>query len=322
MRVTLARVLMLIGAILCLVPDTRFGSGAQAWMGLLAGIGVSMLVGNPWQTFTKRWTPILLQVSVVGLGANMNLQKVISVGVHGIGYTAAGIALAFVAGTGLAWLLGVSRDVALLVTVGTAICGGSAIAAVAPVIRARSEDVSISLATVFLLNSVGLLLFPVLGHAFGLNQGQFGLWAALAIHDTSSVVGAAKAYGDEALQIATTVKLARALWIVPVTLAIGAWRAREEKEGAGVAKAKKPWFIAGFVAAAALVTYVPALTEAGHVVFLVARQLLVLTLFLIGVNLSVESLKTVGIRPVIHGVLLWAVVGSASLAAIASGYAK
>jgi uncharacterized integral membrane protein (TIGR00698 family) len=322
MKIVLARVLMVLGALLCLVPDTRFGSGAQAWMGLLAGIGLSLTVGNPWPSFTKRWTPILLQVSVVGLGANMNLQKVISVGLHGVGYTAAGIALAFAAGLGLAWLLGVSRDVALLVTVGTAICGGSAIAAVAPVIRAKDQDVSISLATVFLLNSVGLLLFPLLGHALGLSQGQFGLWAALAIHDTSSVVGAAKAYGDEALQIATTVKLARALWIVPVALGIGAWRAREAKEGPAAPKAKKPWFIAGFVAAAALVTYVPALADAGHVVFLVARQLLVLTLFLIGANLSVQSLKAVGVRPVIHGVLLWVVVGSASLAAIASGFAK
>lgn len=136
------------------------------------------------------------------------------------------------------------------------------------------------------------------------------------------MVGAAKAYGDEALQIATTVKLARALWIVPVTLVIGAWRAREEKDGAVAAKAKKPWFIAGFVAAAALVTYVPALADTGHLIFLVARQLLVLTLFLIGANLSVQSLKTVGIRPVVLGVLLWAVVGSASLAAIGSGLVK
>lgn len=292
------------------------------WMGLVAGIAVALTVGNPWPAQTKRWTPRLLQASVVGLGAGMDLLVVLKVGMHGIVWTVAGIALAIAGGLLLARALSVPRDVGILITVGTAICGGSAIAAVAPVIRAKDDDVSVSLATVFLLNSVGLLLFPILGHAFALDQPRFGLWAALAIHDTSSVVGAARQYGDEALRIATTVKLARALWIVPVALAAGAWRARQKDAVPGAPKAKRPWFIAGFLLAAALVTFVPALAPAGHVVFLVARQLLVLTLFLIGAGLSRGALRTVGARPLLHGVLLWILVGATSLAAIASGLAQ
>lgn len=304
------------------VATTSLLPFVAGWMGLMAGIAVALTVGNPWPAHTKRWTPLLLQASVVGLGAGMDLLVVLKVGMHGIGWTVAGIALAIAGGLLLARALSVPRDVGILITVGTAICGGSAIAAVAPVIRAKDDDVSVSLATVFLLNSVGLLLFPILGHAFGLDQARFGLWAALAIHDTSSVVGAARQYGDEALRIATTVKLARALWIVPVALAAGAWRARQKDAVPGAPKAKRPWFIAGFLLAAGLVTFVPVLGPAGHVVFLVARQLLVLTLFLIGAGLSRGALRTVGPRPLLHGVLLWILVGATSLAAIASGLAQ
>ncbi len=315
-RESLSSSLFLLLAAASLLP---FVAG---WMGLVAGIAVALTVGNPWPAQTKRWTPLLLQASVVGLGAGMDLLVVLKVGMHGVAWTVAGIALAIAGGLLLARALSVPRDVGILITVGTAICGGSAIAAVAPVIRAKDDDVSVSLATVFLLNSVGLLLFPILGHAFALDQPRFGLWAALAIHDTSSVVGAARQYGDEALRIATTVKLARALWIVPVALAAGAWRARQKDAVPGAPKAKRPWFIAGFLLAAALVTFVPALAPAGHVVFLVARQLLVLTLFLIGAGLSRSAVRTVGARPLLHGVLLWILVGATSLAAIASGLAQ
>lgn len=310
-----ARALLVVGGVACLFPFTA------AWMGLLGGILLSLTLGNPWIEASKKWTPRLLQASVVGLGAGMDLLVVLRVGAHGILYTVAGITLAFAAGVLLARTLSVSRDVGTLVAVGTAICGGSAIAAVAPVIRAKDDEVSVAMGTVFLLNSIALLIFPPLGHLLGLDAHGFGLWAALAIHDTSSVVGAARQYGDEALRIATTVKLARALWIVPVALAIGAVRARREQGADAVAagKAKRPWFIAGFLAAAALATFVPGMKAPGEVAFAVSRQFLVLTLFLIGANLSRAAIARVGVRPLAMGVALWVIVGGASLAGVLTG---
>lgn len=317
---TAARILLPLGFLLCLTP---FVSSA---LGLVAGIVLALTLGNPWPGETKVWTPRLLQLSVIGLGFGMNLNEVLRVGAHGILYTVAGIAFCFALGTLLARMLTVTRDLGLLITVGTAICGGSAIAAVAPAIRAKDHETSVALATVFLLNAIGLLVFPLLGHAVGLDETRFGLWAALAIHDTSSVVGAARQYGPIALQIATTVKLARALWIVPVALGIGWLRAREE-EGAPTgaapkAKAKRPWFILGFLGAAALVSFVPALAPAGKLLYAGARQALVATLFLIGAGLSRAALKTVGVRPLAQGVALWVIVGSASLAAILAGWVR
>jgi uncharacterized integral membrane protein (TIGR00698 family) len=208
--------------------------------------------------------------------------------------------------------------------VGTAICGGSAIAAVAPVIRAKDEEVSMALATVFLLNATALVIFPLIGHALHLGERPFGLWAALAIHDTSSVVGAASGYGPEALLVATTTKLARALWIVPVAFGIGLLYARFHVfDGeAGHAKAKRPWFILGFLAMAALVTFVPALKPAGAWVNAAAKRTLVLTLFLLGCGLSREALKRVGPRPFLQGLLLWICVGAGSLGAIRLGWIR
>ena len=194
-----------------------------------------------------------------------------------------------------------------------------AIAAMAPAIGARSHDVSVSLATVFFLNAVALFIFPPIGHHFGLSQAQFGVWSALAIHDTSSVVGAAMQYGAKALEIATTIKLTRALWIVPVTLAVGmVWNRGNPDAPAG--KAKRPWFILGFVAAAALVTWVPSLKLAGHEVFRGAQRSLVVTLFLIGSGLSRGALQMVGRRPLIQGFVLWIMMGSGTLAAILLGW--
>ena len=222
----------------------------------------------------------------------MNLIEVGHAGVHGFFYTVIGITLTVSIGLAIGRLLGTQRDTSLLVTVGTAICGGSAIAAVAPVIRAKSDDISVALATVFFLNAVALFIFPPIGHHLHLDQAQFGIWSALAIHDTSSVVGAAMQYGSRALEIATTIKLTRALWIVPVTLIIGmAWNRGEDKSRA--AKPKRPWFILGFVAAAALVTWLPALKPAGHMVFAGAQRSLVVTLFLIGSGLGRSALAAV-----------------------------
>jgi len=318
----LARVLVPLVALATLLPFVTTGEG------LVLGMAIGLTLGNPYAATTKKVTTYLLQGAVVGLGFGMNLRVVVAVGIHGILYTAAGIALCFAAGHLLRALLKVPRDVGLLVTVGTAICGGSAIAAVVPAIGAKQEDATVSLAVVFLLNAVGLLLFPVLGHALGLSEARFGLWAALAIHDTSSVVGAASAYGKEALEIATTVKLARALWIVPLAMLIGELhdRAQRRARGAGgetdpqkKGGARYPWFILGFLGAATVATFVPGMHDPGMILARGARQLLVLTLFLIGAGLTRAALRQAGARPLVLGVLLWLVSAVASLGGILSG---
>jgi len=288
---------------------------------LMAGIVLALTVGNPYPLSTARVITPLLQISVIGLGAGMNLVEVGHAGVHGFFYTVIGITLTMSIGLTMGWLLGTERDTSLLVTVGTAICGGSAIAAVAPAIRAKSHEVSVALATVFFLNAVALFIFPPLGRHFGLTQMQFGVWSALAIHDTSSVVGAAMQYGARALEIATTIKLTRALWIVPVTLVIGMlWnRSRTEK---GTGKAKRPWFILGFLAAAAIVTWIPTLKPAAHGVFVGAQRSLVVTLFLIGSGLSRRALQVVGRWPLIQGFLLWIIMGTGTLGAILLGWLR
>ncbi len=289
----------------------------SAPIALLGGVAFSLLVGNPFPEFTKRWQPRLLQASVVGLGAAMNLGVVARVGLAGLGQTA----FALSATLGLAWILAkalkTEPTTSLLVGVGTAICGGSAIAAVAPAIGAKSHQSLVALAVVFLLNAAALVVFPQVGHALELLPAQFGLWSALAIHDTSSVVGAGLQFGGgEALAVGTTVKLARALWILPLTLVLA--RVWPRGEGASV-RPKRPWFIAGFLAVAALVTWLPALAPLGQTVAAVARQVLVATLFLVGAGVTREALRVVGVRPLVLGVVLWAVVSVTTLVAIRAG---
>jgi uncharacterized integral membrane protein (TIGR00698 family) len=225
-------------------------------------------------------------------------------------------------GARLGRALGVRRNAAILVSVGTAICGGSAIAAAAPAIGADDDDTSVSLAIVFLLNAAALLVFPPVGRALGLSERSFGLWAALAIHDTSSVVGAAATYGREALVVATTTKLARALWIVPLTLAVGFLAARDGGDGSRKGRARRPWFILGFLAAAAIATWVPVLAPAGRFVAEAARRSLVLTLFLLGLGLSRDAVARMGARPFAMGLALWVTVGTATLASIRSGLVR
>lgn len=315
-------------ALACLLPGGRDLPGLvlpwpsiPSWLALCMGIALALGLGNPHSIRTKALTPRLLAWSVVGLGAGMNLQVVARVGLQGFGYTLAGITLTLALGATLGRLLGVRPVTALLISVGTAICGGSAIAAVAPVVRAEDEDVSLALGTVFLLNAAALVLFPWIGHALDLPERAFGLWSALAIHDTSSVVGAGSAYGPEALLVATTTKLARALWIVPLTLALGAWVARSEhRSGAPRAAAKRPWFILGFLAAAAVVTYLPGAQVPGGWVMALARRSLVLTLFLLGCGINREALAKVGPRPFLQGVLLWILVGAGTLGALHAGW--
>jgi len=248
----------------------------------------------------------------------MDLPAVLRVGTRGIGYTVITIAVTLTLGVLLTRGLGITRKTGLLIAAGTAICGGSAIAAAAPVLGADDQEISVALGTVFVLNSVALLVFPPVGHFFGLDQSAFGLWAALGIHDTSSVVGASMQYGPRALEIATTVKLARALWIIPLTIWL-ARAARDESPDAPRTASARPWFILGFLAVAALASFVPALRPGGLLLAATARRVLVLTLFLIGLGLSRKTLRAVGFRPFLMGVALWIFLGVGTLAAIRSG---
>jgi uncharacterized integral membrane protein (TIGR00698 family) len=305
-----AAVLVGLGAVFCLTP------WASAPGALALGLLIALTLGNPLRGRTAPAAKLLLQASVVGLGFGMSLGAVLRAGASGIGYTVAGIALALCLGLLIGRWLGVEREASWLITAGTSICGGSAIAAVGGAIRAREEAMSVSLATVFVLNAIALYLFPPVGHWLGLSQHQFAIWAAVAIHDTSSVVGAATAYGQQALQEATVLKLARALWIVPLALAAAAL-ARRGAEPVTGRKPPLPWFIGLFVLASVVRSLVPP-TAYGplDLVARLARVGLVLTLFLIGAGLTRATLRSVGIRPMLQGVLLWAALGAASLAAV------
>jgi len=273
---------------------------------LLSGILFGLLFTHPFAQSSRTAARILLQVSVVALGFGMNLFEVLKAGRSGFIYTALGISFAFLVGTALARLLQVRGNTSFLITTGTAICGGSAIAAIGPIVQANEEEMAVSLGTVFILNSVALLIFPPIGNALHLSQSQFGLWAALAIHDTSSVVGAATKYGPQALIVGTTVKLARALWIVPLALVTAAVKRHR-------AQIQFPWFILFFVFAALANTYLPAQHSATKTFFTLGRFGLTATLFLIGTGISRRTLKEVGWRPLLQGVLLWVAVGLTSL---------
>lgn len=293
--------------------------GAPSWAALTSGMMLALLSGRSPPVALKRWTSHALQVGVVALGAGMNLAVVLRVGASGAAITAltllAALALARVVGR---WL-GVVGNTSLLIGVGTAICGGSAIAALARVVEPDDHELSVSLGVVFTLNAVGLILLPALGHALGLSEPVFGRWAALAIHDTSSVVGAGLAYGEQALQIATTTKLARALWIVPVTLAIAMLRGfhRTTMSFERLRSVKWPWFILAFVAMAAAFTWIPQLDWLSGPIVALGQRTLVLALYLIGLSLSRKSLSRVGFLPFMHGVILWLIMGVVSLGLVA-----
>jgi uncharacterized integral membrane protein (TIGR00698 family) len=289
-------------------------------LALLAGVAFAWLLGNPWPERTKVWATRLLQGSVVGLGAGMNLRVVAVVGSAGVVQTLLGLAFALAVALGLMKLLRSDPNASLLIGVGTAICGGSAIAAVAPAIGAKSQQTSVALAVVFLLNAAALVVFPIVGRGLGMDPAQFGLWSALAIHDTSSVVGASMQLGPAALAVGTTVKLTRALWIVPVALLLG--RVWSHGDAGPKRAASKPWFIAGFLATAALATFVPHAAAPGQELAAVARHVLVATLFLIGAGVSKDALRQIGVRPLVLGVLLWAVVAATSLSLIEAGVLK
>lgn len=308
-------ILFLLSAAFTLTPFVSSG------IALLMGMGIALTLGNPFSDRVKKAAPLLLQISIVGLGAGMDLHVVGRAGLQGFLYTIIGIVLTLLTGLALGKILRTSRAISLLITVGTAICGGSAIAAASSAIRAKNDEISVSLATVFFLNAAALFAFPWIGHHFSLDETQFGLWCALAIHDTSSVVGAALQYGPHALELATTVKLARALWIIPITFLIAIFWKREGEQKSAT-PVKRPWFILGFILTAALVTYIPVLQPSGNAVAAAAKRILVFTLFLIGSGLTRTTLKAVGFRPFALGTFLWLIVSATTLAAILGGFIR
>ena len=300
----------IIFILLLLVSSSGFVSPPVALtLGLIYGLTLPHAYGKP----AKIASRYLLQLSVIGLGFGMNLHQVIQAGRSGFLYTMLGISFALLVGMLLGKLFGVQRVPAFLISTGTAICGGSAIAAVGPITQATDEEMAIALGTVFVLNSVALLIFPAIGVSLKMTQSQFGLWAALAIHDTSSVVGAAAKYGAQALGIATTVKLARALWIVPVAMATAIVRGAK-------AKIQWPWFILFFCLAAVCKTYLPAGANGYAFAVKAAKIGLTATLFLIGTGISIGTLKRVGHRPLLQGIILWLLVLTVSLWLIRIGW--
>jgi uncharacterized integral membrane protein (TIGR00698 family) len=276
---------------------------------LLGGLVYGLAVIHPFHVESKSLSKFLLQASVVALGFGMNLHEVLRAGQSGFVYTALSITGAMLLGLGLGYLIHVQKKASFLITAGTAICGGSAIAAVGPIAEANEEEMAVSLGTVFILNSVALFLFPVIGLALHMSQTQFGLWSALAIHDTSSVVGATAKYGAAALAVGTTIKLARALWIVPLSAVTAVFLKSK-------ARIQWPWFILFFCLAALLNTLLPAYSGTFAALSHLGRIGLTVTLFLIGTGLNKKTLAKVGVRPLLQGLILWVIVGSTTLALI------
>lgn len=282
----------------------------SAPIALLAGLIFAFTLENPWPKFNKKTSKYLLQVAVVCLGFNMNLQQSLKSGSEGMLFTVVSVVGVMLLGVMLGYWLHINRKTAYLISSGTAICGGSAIAAVGPVVKADENEMAVSLGVIFILNSIALFIFPPLGHMFEMTQQQFGTWAAIAIHDTSSVVGAGEMYGEQALQVATLIKLTRALWIIPlafVTMFI--FRDR-------TAKISIPWFIFIFVLAMIVNTYVPLPEWFVNVMVWIARRGMVVTLFLIGASLSLKSIRQVGVKPLVQAVILWVVISVSSLAVV------
>ena len=304
---------MLICLILGYIPGMEAVSG---WItppaALFTGLAFALLCGQAYPKFNKKVSKKLLQYSVIGLGFGMNLHASLASGKEGMLFTIISVIGTMLIGMFIGMkILKMNRDTSYLISSGTAICGGSAIAAVGPVIKAKESDMSVALATIFVLNAIALFIFPIIGEWIGLTQQQFGTWAAIAIHDTSSVVGAGAAYGDQALQVATTIKLTRALWIIPLALVTSViFRGSSNKISI-------PWFILWFVVAILLNTYVlDSVPQVGKAIAGVARKGLIITMFFIGASLSTDTLKAVGIKPLVQGVMLWVLISLGSLAYI------
>ncbi len=287
-------------------------------LALLIGLGFALTLGCPAPKFNKKTSKYLLQASVVGLGFGMNLVESLKSGADGMLFTVVSVVGVMFVGVWLGRHLLIDNRTSWLISSGTAICGGSAIAAVGPVVKANDHQMAVSLGVIFILNSIGLFIFPPMGHMFDMSQNQFGTWAAIAIHDTSSVVGAADAYGAEALKIATLVKLTRALWIIPLAFFTMFWFRKEHRKeaalaGDGKSKVSIPWFIFLFVVAMAINTYLPLPEWLTSTLVIATKRGLVLTLFLIGCSLTLKTIKAVGIKPMVQAILLWIVIAVFSL---------
>jgi uncharacterized integral membrane protein (TIGR00698 family) len=297
-------VMFLLALVLCLSPYI------SPPIALLLGIIIAQFVGHPYLHLNHKATHLLLQISVVGLGFGMNVNTALKAGKDGILFTVVSIISTLILGYFAGKILKLNHKTSFLISTGTAICGGSAIAAISPVIKADEKQVSIALGTVFILNSIALFLFPFVGEKLHLSQPQFGLWCAIAIHDTSSVVGAAGKRGNDALQIATTIKLARALWIIPVAFFSSIIFTSRDR------KIKIPYFIGLFVIAIVINTYIPFVHKISNYIVQVSKSGLTVTLFLIGCGLSKRTLTSVGFKPMLHGLLLWIIISLMTLFAI------
>ncbi len=302
--ITTREVIFLLAVVLCLSPLI------SPPIALLMGLIIAQFIGHPYLHLNHKATHILLQVSVVGLGFGMNVTSALKAGKEGILFTIVSIIGTLVIGFFMGKFLKIEKKTSYLISAGTAICGGSAVAAISPVIKAEEKQISVALGTIFILNSAALFLFPFIGHQLNLSQSQFGMWCAIAIHDTSSVVGAASKYGPQALEIATTVKLARALWIIPVAfLSTFIFKNKESK-------IKIPYFIGLFVLAMIANTYIPFVQQYNHYLTNSAKAGLTLTLFLIGCGLNRKTISSVGFKPLFQGVILWVIIATAALWAV------
>ena len=308
--------LLLLFLLLDYIPGMHtLSSWVTPPVALFLGLAFALTCGQAFPVFNKKASKYLLQYAVVGLGFGMNLHASLASGKEGMEFTVLSVAGTLLIG----WFIGrkcmkINRNTSYLISSGTAICGGSAIAAVGPVLKAKDSEMSVALGTIFILNAIALFLFPAVGHALGMSQEDFGTWAAIAIHDTSSVVGAGAAYGEEALRIATTIKLTRALWIIPVAL-ITSFIFKSKGQRISI-----PWFIFFFILAMLLNTYLLGSSETGiaigNAINGFARKILTITLFFIGASLSRDVLKSVGARPLLQGILLWAAISFSTLAYI------
>lgn len=289
----------------------------SAPIALFVGLVFAFTFGIPFPKFNKKLSKYLLQASVVGLGFGMNLEKSLQSGADGMLFTIVSVIGVMIIGILLGKYMRIDGKTSYLISSGTAICGGSAIAAVGGVMKANENEMAVSLGVIFILNAIALFIFPPLGHFFELSQAQFGTWAAIAIHDTSSVVGAGAAYGAEACELATLIKCTRALWIIPLAF-FTMWYYRNDKSGEGKAKISIPWFILLFVVAMIINTYtpqsiMPVMGGIYNTLVVIAKQCLIAVLFAIGASLSLKVIRQVGVKPLIQALTLWMVIGAGSL---------
>lgn len=284
---------------------------------LFVGLIFALCFGAPCQKFNKKLSKQLLQASVVGLGFGMNLVQSLKSGAEGMLFTIISVALVMIVGVWLGRRMQIEEKTSYLISSGTAICGGSAIAAVGGVLKANENQMAVSLGVVFILNAIALFVFPPIGRMLGMSDGQFGTWAAIAIHDTSSVVGAGQAYSATACEIATLVKCTRALWIIPLAF-FTAYLYRNDASATGKTKVAVPWFIVLFVVAMVVNTYTPeSLISTMQPIYqgiaMLAKRMMTVVLFAIGAGLSLKVVRQVGLRPLVLAVVLWIVIGIGSL---------